>query len=62
MNNQTNTEATPAKKTARRPSRKQFALARRLAAETGAEIPQHAVFNAKAMSGFIRTNTTVAAS
>ena len=57
MSKQTTGEAVnPTKKGAQRPTRKQFAVARKIAAKIGSEIPRAAMYNRRAMSGFIGAN------
>ena len=54
--NETATETTGV----RRPTPKQFALGRKLAAQTGNPIPEHALYSAKAMGGYIGTQLRTA--
>ena len=61
MSKQTDNVATTTENTgAKRPTRKQFAVARRLASQTGNDIPQAAVHNRRVMGGFIAANIPAA--
>ena len=53
MSTQNTANTASEKKGGRRPTRRQFAIARRLSEKSGADIPEHAQYSRRAMSGFI---------